>query len=309
MTHRATRVTPALLVLFLLSAPLAWSGNLVVEPAKAWTDLFDRTKGWTGADGIFSIPLSGQETPGAGTPTLFVFSDTFIGEVGRDGLRKPGSTLVNNTLALLYPNQPAPENIHFLWGKEDDGDPRAVFLPATPETQPGDWYWLEDGVAVDGKVHLFALRMRLGDGGPFNFAVSGVSLITLPLNSPHPIEDQVQVDTPLYFKTADEAYEHIFGGAILPNTSAAGAPAPDGYIYVYGYRSDLATGKKEAIVARVPPADFESFDAWRYWNGTGLGAGDRRGGDRSRAPAGSPASSASRRCPTGASCSSIRNSG
>ena len=269
MTHPATRVTPALLACVLLSAPMARSGDLVIEPAKAWTDLFDRTQGWTGADGIYSIPLSGQETPGAFTPTLFVFSDTWIGEVGRDGLRKPGSTLVNNTLALLFPNQPAPANIKFFWGKEDDGDPRAVFLPATPETQPGDWYWLADGVALEAKVHLFTLRMRLGDGGPFNFAVSGVSRISLPLDSPHPIEDQEQVDTPLYFKSADEVYEHIFGAAILPNMSAAGAPAPDGYIYVYGVRSELASGKKEAIVARVLPADFESFDAWRYWNGEG----------------------------------------
>jgi hypothetical protein len=276
--HRGGPITSGLFALVLLSAPAQAAApsteardrvppGLVVEPARAWTDLFDRMKGWTGADGIYSIPLSGLETPGASTPTLLVFSDTFIGEVGRDGLRKPGSTLVNNTLALLYPNQPAPANIHFFWGKEDDGDPRAVFLPATPETDPGDWYWLADGIALDGKVHLFAMRMRLGDGGVFNFAVSGISRITLPLNSPHPIEDQVQADTPLYFKTADETYEHIFGGAILPNTSAAGAPAPDGYIYVYGTRSDLATGKKEAIVARVPPADFESFGAWRYWNG------------------------------------------
>jgi hypothetical protein len=262
---------PALLIgLALLSLPAEAGdrapGSLVVEPVKAWTDLFDRLKGWTGADGIYSIPLSGKETPGAAAPTLFVFSDTFIGEVGQDGLRKPGFTLVNNTLALLHPNQPEPANIHFLWGKEADGDPRAVFVPDTPETDPGDWYWLEDGLALDGKVHLFALRMRLVEGGPFNFAVAGVSRITLPVDSPHPIRDQVQVDTPLYFKTPEETYEHVFGGAIMANTQEAGAPAPDGYIYVYGYRSG-ASGKKEAIVARVAPADFESFGAWRYWNG------------------------------------------
>jgi len=274
MVHRASRVASGMLTLILVSFPPPPSeakerapSSVVVERAKAWTKLFDRTSGWTGADGIYSIPLSGQETPGAATPTLFVFSDTFIGEVGRDGLRKPGSTLVNNTLALLSPNQPAPGNIQFFWGKEADGSPRAVFLPATPETQPGDWYWLEDGLALDGKVHLFALRMELGDGGAFNFKVAGVARITLPLNSPHPLQDQVQVDTPLYFTSADEAYEHVFGGAILPNTPEAGAPAPDGYVYVYGYRSDLASGKKEAIVARVPPADFDSFGAWRFWNG------------------------------------------
>jgi hypothetical protein len=246
----------------------AASSDLVVERATAWTNLFDRAKGWTGADGIYSIPLSGQETPGADTPTLLVFSDTFIGEVGRDGLRKPGATIVNNTLALLYPNQPAPANIHFFWGKDGDGDPRAVFIPETPETDPGDWYWLGDGVALDGKAHLFALRMKLGGGGAFNFAVAGIARITLPLDSPHPIQDQVQVDTPLYFKTADEVYEHLFGAAVMANTSEAGAPAPDGYIYVYGVRSELATGKKEAIAARVLPGEFESFSAWRYWNGS-----------------------------------------
>lgn len=266
------RVLSALLPVFAVSPLPATAGgsprSLIVEKATEWTDLFDRTSGWTGADGIYSIPLSGQETPGASTPTLFVFSDTFIGEVGPDGLRKPGFKLVNNTVAVLQPNQPAPRNIHFFWGKEADGDPRAMFLPGTPDTDPGDWYWLSDGIALNGKVHLFAMRMRLGDGGVFDFAVSGVSRISLPLNSPHPIEDQVQVDTPLYFKTADEAYEHIFGGAILPNTLAAGAPAPDGYIYVYGVRSERASGKKDAIVARVLPADFDSFDAWRYWNGT-----------------------------------------
>jgi hypothetical protein len=239
---------------------------VAVQPATAWTALFDRSHGWTGADGIYSIPLSGKETPGAGTPTLLVFSDTFIGEVGRDGLREPGSVIVNNTLALLHPNQPQPDNITFFWGEAEDGAPGAVFVPATPETRPGEWYWLQDGVALGSKVHLFALRMEPGEGGVFDFAVAGVARVTLPLDSPHPVQDHVQVDTPLYF--TDDAYEHVFGGAILANTAEAGAPVPDGHIYVYGTRSHLATGKKEAVVARVPPVDFESFAAWRYWNGS-----------------------------------------
>jgi hypothetical protein len=48
------------------------------------------------------------------------------------------------------------------------------------------------------------------------------------LNSPHPLQDQVQVDTPLYFTSADEAYEHVFGGAIMPNTRKRGRPRPTG---------------------------------------------------------------------------------
>ncbi|MBI4832818.1 MAG: hypothetical protein HY801_14960, partial [Candidatus Lindowbacteria bacterium] len=61
----------------------------VAEPAREWNRLFDRTSGWTGADGIYSIPLSGIDAPGsaADASTFFVFSDTFIGEVSRNGQR------------------------------------------------------------------------------------------------------------------------------------------------------------------------------------------------------------------------------
>jgi hypothetical protein len=52
---------------------------------------FDRTSGWTGADGIYSIPLTGNETPGTARHTLFVFGDTFIGEVSPEGERMPGT--------------------------------------------------------------------------------------------------------------------------------------------------------------------------------------------------------------------------
>jgi len=44
-----------------------------------WTKLFERTEGWLGADGIYSIPLNGVDSPASatdGTKTLFVFSDT-----------------------------------------------------------------------------------------------------------------------------------------------------------------------------------------------------------------------------------------
>src|SRR5215475_7857427 len=64
-----------------------------VEAAPEWSDLFKRTHGWFGADGIFSIPLSGvDKNNNAGNDTtLLLFSDTFIGEV-KDGKPLPGYT-------------------------------------------------------------------------------------------------------------------------------------------------------------------------------------------------------------------------
>ncbi|MFM8484996.1 MAG: hypothetical protein ACKOCH_01585, partial [Bacteroidota bacterium] len=50
-----------------------------VEQAPEWTNLFYRQSGWFGADGIFSIPLSGVDKPGnaGNSETLLLFSDTY----------------------------------------------------------------------------------------------------------------------------------------------------------------------------------------------------------------------------------------
>lgn len=51
----------------------------------------------------------------------------------------------------------------------------------------------------------------------------------------------------------------------MVNTEEAGAPHPDGYVYVYGIE-ELIT-PKQLLVARVRPDAFEDFDAWTFWNG------------------------------------------
>ena len=53
------------------------------------------------------------------------------------------------------------------------------------------------------------------------------------------------------------------GAGILVNTQWAGAPSPDGYVYVYG----CIGNDKNLVVERVKPKDFEKLIDWRYWNG------------------------------------------
>ena len=50
----------------------------------------------------------------------------------------------------------------------------------------------------------------------------------------------------------------------MANTEAAGAPDPDGYLYVYGVQNDTA---KKLLVARVLPDEIADFGAWRFWDG------------------------------------------
>jgi Domain of unknown function (DUF4185) len=237
------------------------------EPAPEWSALFDRSSGWTGADGIYSIPLSGKEAPGTAgsTKTLFVFGDTFIGSVGADNKRLPGTKMVNNTLGLLKGGDPIPSKMSFIVRKDSSGNVAAYFVPTTPNSEQGHWYWLSDGISINGKVHILALRMKKGDGGVFDFAVSGTALISFPVGTTNPYRDHTQIEVPLHYVPTDGRGEMIFGAGILPNTSEAGAPFPDGYIYIYGTQNDPFD--KKLLAARVLPASFTDFSKWRFWNG------------------------------------------
>src|SRR6478735_7184930 len=97
------------------------------EAASEWTKLFERTSGWFGADGIFSIPLSGVDKNNntGNDSTLLLFSDTYIGEV-KDG--KPlNDTMVNNTIAYIKGNDADVSKIHFHYNIDANGRPISFF--------------------------------------------------------------------------------------------------------------------------------------------------------------------------------------
>jgi len=251
---------PLLAALVLTAPQVQWR----VELAPDWTAVFDRTSGWTGADGIYSIPLDGDDRIGAQGPTFFVFSDTFIGDVNAQGHRLPGTTLVNNTIAFLPAGAgPDAKRIRFAWG-DAGGSPAAMFVPDTPNTKPGEFYWMKDGIAIDGRLHLFAARFS---HDPPPFTRKGISLITIPAGDRPPFPNAVQRETPFWRPENAVRGQLAYGGAILENTVEAGAPHPDGFLYVYGIQEDPLS--KRAIVARVPRADFEDFSRWRFWDGAG----------------------------------------
>ncbi|MEX2595260.1 MAG: DUF4185 domain-containing protein [Anditalea sp.] len=236
--------------------------DFTVEEAPDWTALFNRTSGWFGADGIFALPLNGKdnETADSTTQTMLIFSDTMIGEIEDDKLQ-PGQVMVNNTIAYIKGSEPKADNISFHWAKNESGKPISFFSPQTASAEKGDYYWLGDGflnTELDNAIYIFAYRMRnLDKSEDWSFKEMGTNLIAIPEGSTPPFKDQRQIETPLRFEDGG------FGAGIFVNTELAGAPDPDGYIYVYGVR-----GKgKNLMVARVKPEDFESFGAWRFWNG------------------------------------------
>lgn len=237
------------------------------EAAPEWTDLFYRKSGWFGADGIFSIPLSGVDLPGneGNEKTLLIFSDTYIGEVGEDNAPLPRNTMVNNTVAYVDGLTPAKENINFHYKEGANGQPETFFVPDNANAKEGQYYWMGDGFInqeMDNKLHLFAYHVAMTGEGVFDFTVENVSLLSIPDPSAPPFEGYQQLTTPLHVKS-EKVGEGDLGAGVFVNTEWAGAPDPDGFVYVYGCIGPA----KQLVAARVQPAQFEDFDQWSYWNG------------------------------------------
>jgi hypothetical protein len=245
-------------------------GLFETRPAPEWDNLFDRKSGWTGSDGIYSIPLNEYDAPSdmPADSQLILFSDTFIGEVD-DNDRRQNTRMINNTLALLQSNIPDPDQIDFFWRTDSSGNPLTVFVPNTPNANPGDWYWLMDGISLNQTLYVFALRLN-GTAGGFGFEVNGVVLLKFKMDDQNFISDVKQFDTPFFLKNAAENWDIVLGQAIMPMTNASGNPFPDGYIYVYGPKSK--SSGKELMAARVLPEEIENFSKYEYWNGTAWGS-------------------------------------
>lgn len=254
-------------------------GGFTAVPDPEWTLLFARDHGWAGADGIYSIPLDGNERPrgGRGTLTAWVFSDTFIGDVGPGGQRLAGTTMINNTMALQT-ELGDPRSLRFLWDRSGS-QAASMFVPNTPSTLPNQFYWLKDGICIGDQLHVFAARFAT-DPPPFTrfgLALLTVDLAGLTLPPPEPgapgnvapgwaPPTPTQVEAPLWAPDAGNGSQITYGGAILDNTAGA-APHPDGYVYVYGIREDPLS--KKCLVARVAKQDFTNFAAYRFWDGAG----------------------------------------
>lgn len=274
---------PKIKITLLVVASLFWGGyntataqqkskadlehlKYTVEEAPDWTNLFIHNSGtgWFGADGIYVLPADGARSKGArpSSKNMFIFSDSMIGEV--DNGKLGPNKMVHNTVALFTGDKPKKENIDFKWATDADGKPVSMFIPNTPSVTKGEYFWLGDGFynTATHKTYIFGYRMKTMDPkDDWSFRQFGTSLIVLPKGSKPPFKDQQQIETPFFYK--NQGNDGCFGLGIFVNTKEAGAPWPDGYVYVYGVR-----GHGNMIVARVQPKEFESFKKWRYWDGS-----------------------------------------
>lgn len=252
--HRSTSGEPL--------APLTFSS----EAAPEWTALMERTSGWFGADGIFSIPLDGVEDQGVkDKKTLFIFSDTYIGEVVNN-VPEPGNVMVNNTTAWLSGIEADEPAISFEFNKDEKGSPTSYFVPDNEVSEEGEYFWLGDGFINHEKgnaLYIFAYHVHKTGPNVFDFEQTNIALLKVKDPTSGGISTYEQMATHLGFVHPEQGRVY-FGSGIFVNTRRAGAPDPDGFVYIYG----IMEKSKSLIAARVRPRRIEDFDQWTFWNGT-----------------------------------------
>lgn len=153
--------------------------------AKSWTGLINRcdpefpfNDGWLGGDGNVSVPLDA-------ITTLFLFSDTYVGQNNQVS-RKRGVSMIANSVAIQTCLSPNESGTRYFWNQMYTESPQPVFKPANPEHK----FWVKDAFIIEGK--LYVLLEEIGpkyDATPddlFNFTQLGYSLakITNPYEVP-----------------------------------------------------------------------------------------------------------------------------
>ncbi len=256
-----------------LSEVRVFAGNgYGVEPERLWTGLLStsgsfaysgagtaindnggnpmpRNGGWLGADGMYSYHLLGDQSQGALTSdskTLITFEDSVIGTLNnykgfnsQKGYASAShSGWVNMTYLLLNGTEPDVRNAQYiLSGAESGSHPFGNIFE--------EHYWLSDSMIVNGRMYINAVNYE-GWDTPEGAEGTDICEIFLGADS---YPDMTKVP-----KLLKELIPGYADGLFFENTEAAGAPNPDGYIYIY---SRLGSGYYGVV--RITPENYEAF--------------------------------------------------
>ncbi|GAB3436952.1 DUF4185 domain-containing protein [Flindersiella endophytica] len=188
--------------------------------------------GWTGADGSYSAKLpDGRQ--------LWVYSDTFLGEVTSDGGRPQTSPFINNSFIVQQGSRLS--TVH----GGTAADPRAVIAPETPDA----WYWAGATKVSGNLLQIVYLEMIRTGTGMWDWrwnrnVVARFDATTLRLLGTAPVPSSANIQWGMWLEKVG-TYTYVYGVEDLQN---------DKYLHVARVRGDDLRG------------------TWSYWTGSGWSA-------------------------------------
>jgi hypothetical protein len=247
MSRRPALISLALLtaVTATLLAPAA-DAAYTAKPQAALQKMFDNYGNagtgdrWTGGMLDQSVVLPDGRT-------LWIFGNTYLGTVAKNGSRAATTPTVANSYVVQAKNKGALGATLLGAGKT------ALFKP----TEPGHFY--EPATAIVEKGKLYQVLWLMANGSlPERVDVATVALPSLKVES---ITTMPYVNYIPTAQTSAQFYPPIWGGSIVTDGK---------YDYVYGYENTNAGFAGFIHVSRIPVGQLASASP-EYWNGTAWG--------------------------------------
>jgi len=236
-------VAAALLV---LGASRPWA-EMSVQPAEAFSAIWQRQSGWIGADGAYSVALGDDRV-------LWLFGDTLVGSV-QNG-RRVETSIIRNSVAIQHGLDPQEAGIRFYFRPDSTLPPQAIFKP--PDGK--GWLWPMDGIVTSSGLVVFLVQVRqTEETDSFGFKLTGLWAGHIADFSGPP--DQWPVNyTRVPWAGFAPSGDRLFGSALL---------LVDDFVYIYGTDEDRngVHRHKFMILARAPQNRLLDFDAWKFYAG------------------------------------------
>jgi hypothetical protein len=213
-----------------------------VDSLPEYEALFQRSEGWTGGDGVFSVGLGSDRL-------IWLFGDTFIGEV-KEG-RHIQADLVNNTLALQTGKDPRPAAVDFYYRHAPDKKPEAFFLP--PDGK--GWFWPYHGVRTQEGLFLFLMQVERTPG-PVGFDFRTLSSWLAVIENPDDLPGRWKIKMKIIpFSNPTR----ILGSAVLIYQDE---------VLIFGVMDKAAEGwvRKQMILVKAPLTSLGDFSSWRFFS-------------------------------------------
>ncbi len=218
--------------------------NFAPQPAPEWDKLFQRTNGWIGADGDYSVRLSDDKI-------LWLFSDTWVGEVKHG--KRVNPRMINNSIGVQHGTNPATASVDFFYRTNAEKQATAFFLP---ENGRG-YFWPFAGVRTSKGLFIFLQNVENYKAGtPFGFRTFDTVLGHVTNPDDEPLKWKItQRKIPFAKFASDERL--MVGGAILHEKP---------FVYIYATLTQTHKNhQSELVIIRVHEDALDNFDEWKFF--------------------------------------------
>lgn len=225
-----------------------------VSSSQKCTPSFPFKNGWLGGDGDVSVSINDSTT-------VFIFSDTYVGNRNQKSRQEPGMSMVANTLAIQTCLSDRETDMHYYWNKMNFDNPEPFFRSFTDRYK----YWVTDAFTANNNLYVILSKIGPQFGSPpdniFNFSSLGFTLVRIlnPQDVPH-----------------DWNIELLPLPQFISSTTDLGCHAKqDGYIYFIVSRNDTSqfAVRKQIDLIDDHERPFEYYALNKEWK-QGIEAND-----------------------------------